>query len=106
MKSTPHLIIAVICVLIALAITISPMLDGGGAIPITTTEMKVTAKKGDKVVIPADTPIKALVDDLAGPPATNPFTGKAGPRQQSRLPAPPPPPLDLPLPPILPLPEK
>lgn len=106
MKATPHLITAVVGVLIALAITVGPLLDGGGAIPITTTELKVTAKKGETTVIPADTPIKPLVDDLAGPPGTNPFTGKAAPRQQSRLPTPPPPPLDLPLPPVLPLPEK
>ncbi len=106
MKSTPHLIIAVVGVLIALAITISPLLDGGGAIPIPITELKVTAKKSDTMIIPADQPIKALVDDLAGPPATNPFTGKSVGPPPSRLPAPPPPPLELPLPPVLPLPEK
>lgn len=106
MKSTPHLIIAVVCTLIALAITIGPMLDGGGAIPIPTTELKVMAKKSDKLVIPADQPIKPLVDDLAGPPVTNPFTGKSVGPPPSRLPAPPPPPLELPLPPVLPLPEK
>jgi hypothetical protein len=106
MKSTPHLIIAVVGTLIALAITLGPLLDGGGAIAITTTELKITPKKGDTTIIPHDAPIKPLVDDLAGPPATNPFTGKSVGPPPSRLPPPPPPPLELPLPPILPLPEK
>ena len=57
MKSTPHLIIAVVGVLIALAITVSPLLDGGGAIPIPITELKVTAKKSSPETPKAETRI-------------------------------------------------
>ena len=106
MKATPHMIAGAAAVLLSLTITLGPILSAGGGMDIRITELKVAPRKGDLAVIPADFPIKPLVDELGGRPGGNPFTGKVGERPPSRLPAPPPPPLTLPVPPVLPLPEK
>jgi hypothetical protein len=100
------MIAAAAAVLLSLFITLGPILSASGGFDTHNTELKVAPRKGDLTVIPADFPIKPLVEDLGGRPTGNPFTGKMGAPPPSRLPPPPPPSLVLPLPPALPLPEK
>jgi hypothetical protein len=106
MKTTPHLIISLACVALTLLLTIGTILSSSPSVDIPITDLKVSPKKGDLAVIPADVAIKPLVGELGGQPQANPFTLRPAGPPPSRLPPPPPPTLDLPLPPILPLPEK
>lgn len=106
MKATPHMIAAAAAILLSLLITLGPILSSSGGMDIRITDLKVAPRKGDLVVLPPDLPIKPLVDELGGRPNGNPFTGKTGDKPPSRLPPPPPPSLTLPVPPVLPLPEK
>jgi hypothetical protein len=103
---TPHMILAGIARALTLLLTIGSIFTSSSAIEITITDLKVERKAGDLDIIPADTPIKPLVAELGGQPQANPFTLKPVGPPKSQLPPAPPPPLDLPIPPILPLPEK
>ena len=103
---TPHLIAAIAAVALTLLITLGSILTSSASIPIPTTDLKVEAKKADLAIIAADVPIKPLVAEFGGQPQANPFTLRASGPPPSRLPPAPPPPLAVPVPPILPIPEK
>ncbi len=103
---TPHMMIAGAAIALTLLLTIGSIMSSSTAIDIPRTDLKVSAKKGDLAVIPSDIPIKPLVSELGGQPQADPFTLRPSGPPPSRLPPPPPPPLALPVPPILPLPEK
>lgn len=106
MKLTPHLMISLAAVALTLLLTIGTILSSSPSIDIPRTDLLVSAKKDDLVVVSADVAIKPLVSEFGGQPQFNPFTLKPVGPPKSTLPPPPPPPLDMPLPPILPLPEK
>ncbi len=102
-KITPHLAVAGGIVLVALAITVGPLVTGPGDFPITTTDPKVATPAAP--IYPATAALDPLVDGVDRMPTDNPFTlRKTGKTHGLRISVPPPPPLDLPLPPILPLP--
>lgn len=106
MKMTPHVVISLVAVALTFLLTIGTVLSSSSSIDIPRTDLLVSAKDNDLVVVPADVAIKPLVAEFGGQPQFNPFTLKPVGPPKSTLPAPPPPPLDMPLPPILPLPEK
>lgn len=106
MKMTPHVVISLVAVTLTFLLTIGTVLSSSSSIDIPRTDLLVSAKDNDLIVVPADVPIKSLVAEFGGQPQFNPFTLKPVGPPKSTLPAPPPPPLDMPLPPILPLPEK
>ena len=106
MNFTPHMIISAAAVALSLLLTIGTILSSSSSIDIPRTDLKVAPKQNDLRIVPSDVAIKPLVAEFGGQPQANPFTLKPVGPPPSRLPPPPPPPLDLPLPPILPLPEK
>jgi hypothetical protein len=106
MKMTPHIMISLAAVGLTLLLTVGTILSSSPSIEIPLTDLKVAPKKSDLEIIHADVVIKPLVALYGGQPQANPFTLKASGPPPSRLPPPPPPSLELPLPPILPLPEK
>jgi hypothetical protein len=104
---TPQMILAAVAMALSLLLTVGSILTTSSAIPIPITDLKVAAKKTDLAIFRGDIPIKPIVAELGGQPQANPFTLRPiDSRPISRLPPPPPPPLTLPIPPILPLPEK
>ena len=103
---TPHMMLAAVAIALSALLTLGSILVSSSAIPIPITDLKVAPKKGDLTIFQGDIPIKPLVAELGGQPQANPFTLRPSGPPPSRLPPPPPPPLDLPVPPILPLPEK
>lgn len=106
MKMTPHVMISIAAVALTFLLTIGTFLSSSSSIDTPIKDLKVAPKKGDLSVVPADIAIKPLVAEFGGQPQVDPFTGRAAGPPPSRLPPPPPPTLELPLPPILPLPEK
>jgi hypothetical protein len=106
MKMTPHMMISLGAVALTLLLTVGTLLSSSSSIDIPRKDLKVAASKKDLTVIPYDVAIKPLVGEYGGQPQANPFTLKAVGPPPSRLPPPPPPSLEVPLPPILPLPEK
>lgn len=106
MKMTPHLMISLAAVALTFLLTIGTILSSSPSIDIPRDALLVAEKEGDLTIVNADVVIKPLVAEFGGQPQFNPFTGKPVGPPKSTLPPPPPPPLDMPLPPILPLPEK
>lgn len=102
-KVTPHLLVAGAIVLVALAITLGPLMTGSGSYPIERTDPKVATPAAG--VIPASAATDPLVGSTDRMPVDSPFTlRKTGVTRGPRIGLPPPPPLDLPVPPLLPLP--
>lgn len=106
MKMTPHLMISLAAVALTFLLTIGTVLSSSPAIDIPRDALLVAPKDGDLRIVKPEVVIMPLVAEFGGQPQANPFTGRPAGPPPSRLPAPPPPSLDLPLPPILPLPEK
>ena len=104
MKPTPHLIAAVVIVLIALGVSMPALLSGSGSHPITGTIPRVVAPV--PALVPASTAVDPLVGSFDRVSEDNPFTLRKGAtRKGPRITLPPPPPLEPPAPPLLPIPE-
>lgn len=102
-KVTPHLVVAGAILLIALVITVGPLLSGAGSYPVERTDPKVATPAA--AVVPATVATDPLVAGIDRMPVDSPFTlRKTGVTRGPRIGMPPPPPLDLPVPPLLPLP--
>jgi hypothetical protein len=102
MKATPHLVVAGLISLIAIAVTVGPLTTGGGDYPIVNTDPKVSGPVPE--VVPASVALTHLVEGADRMPVDSPFTlRKSGVIRGPRIGLPPPPPLDLPEPPMLPL---
>ncbi len=102
-KVTPHLLVAGVIVLIALLVTVGPLLGGAGSYPIERTDPKVATPPA--AIVPATVAIDPLVAGIERMPVDSPFTlRKTGITRGPRIGMPPPPPLDLPVPPLLPMP--
>lgn len=102
-KVTPHVLVAGAILLVALVITVGPLMTGAGSYPIERTDPKVATPAA--AVVPATTATEPLVAGIDRMPVDSPFTlRKTGITRGPRIGLPPPPPLDLPVPPLLPLP--
>lgn len=102
---TPHLIAAAVIVLIALGISVSPLLSGSGDYRVLVTTPRVAT--GTAAVMPAAVAMDPVVTPFAELPEGNPFTlRKTGKVRGPRIGMPPPPPLTPPTPPVLPLTEE
>ncbi len=106
MKVTPHLIIAAIAVLLALALAVGVLIDTAGSLEVPTTALRLPVP-GSEVVLPPERVLGPVVESLAMSPNHNPFTlAEGGPKVDLPVTLPPAPNLDLPLPPALPLVER
>ncbi len=104
MKPTPHLIAAAAIVVVAAAICLPALFSGGGSYAIAGTVPKVASPA--PTLLPAAVAVEALAVAFERPGEDNPFTlRKTSVRRGPRITLPPPPPLDVPAPPLLPIPE-
>jgi hypothetical protein len=107
MKTTPHLLVAGVLVVIALFATASGLLGGSGGYPVTTRDLRVVGSSTRTDVVAAERATAPLVADLAGPPSSNPFSArKDGSTPILNIPLPPPPRVEYPSLPVLPVPVK
>jgi hypothetical protein len=106
MKSTPHVVVATILVLVALIGSAGAIIGTAGGFALPTRELRIVGPASLPTVIPGENALQPLVVDLDGPMA-NPFSPrKAAASAMAKIPLPPPPLLDFPALPPLPLPEK
>jgi hypothetical protein len=103
-RVTPHLIAAGIILLVAILISLAPLLQGSGDYQVLVTNPRVADRGAD--LLPASAATDAVVAPYVRLPDGNPFTlRKTGTVRGPRISLPPPPPLTPPSPPVLPLPE-
>jgi len=105
MKLTEQQIIAAVAIAFTLMLTLGPLLDFGVSFTPSNTQMKIEPRKGDLVVLPSSKCSSPLAVDFSVFPKTNPYTRFHQPDDKGIF-NPPAPPLELPQPPVLPLPEK
>lgn len=101
---TPQVITAGVILVVALAVSWSPLTSGSGDYRVLVVKPRVTTQSG--TLLPAATATAPVVPPFAQLPEGNPFTlRKHGVVRGPRIGLPPPPPLTSPSPPVLPLPE-
>jgi hypothetical protein len=109
MKTTPHLLVAGVLIVITLFAAVPSLFAGFGGMKHDFRELRIVGSATRTDVVPADRATAPLVADLARPPSSNPFSARKDARlglDMIKIDAPPPPRLDYPPLPVLPVPVK